>query len=167
MDARSFWDPLLVLMEGIMIAGNTSTLISTFYLGETLWGLDTLDAQEVIRVSDITKVHNAEEYIIGIINLRGKIVTVIDLSNKLGLGKSIIGKTSRIVIVEWKDEHIGLLIDLISDVIDIEKKYLTSAPAAMHGTRGGYIDSVYQAEQKLIAILNIKAVLELSDEGRD
>lgn len=150
-----------------MIADNTSTLISTFFLGETIWGLDTLDAQEVIRVSEITKVHNAENYIIGIINLRGKIVTVIDLSDKLGLGKSSIGKASRIVIVEWNDEHIGLLIDAISDVIDIEKKYLTSAPAAMHGTRGGYIDSVYQAGQKLIAILNIRSVLEVSEERRD
>ena len=150
-----------------MIGDNTSTLISTFFLGETVWGIDTLDAQEVIRVSEITKVNNAEDYIIGIINLRGKIVTVIDLSNKLGLGKSTIGKASRIVIVEWNGEHIGLLIDSISDVIDIEKKYLTSAPAAMHGTRGGYIDSVYQADQKLIAILNIKSVLELAEDGRD
>ena len=150
-----------------MIGDNTSTLISTFFLGETVWGIDTLDAQEVIRVSEITKVNNAEDYIIGIINLRGKIVTVIDLSNKLGLGKSIIGKASRIVIVQWNGEHIGLLIDSISDVIDIEKKYLTSAPAAMHGTRGGYIDSVYQADQKLIAILNIKSVLELAEDGRD
>jgi len=157
-----------------MIGDNTSTLISTFLLGDTVWGIDTLDAQEVIRVSEITKVNNAEDYIIGIINLRGKIVTVIDLSNKLGLGKSIIGKAksiigkaSRIVIVEWNGEHIGLLIDSISDVLDIEKKYLTSAPAAMHGTRGGYIDSVYQADQRLIAILNIKSVLELAEDGRD
>ncbi len=150
-----------------MIADNAGTLIFTFFLGETIWGLDTLDTQEVIRVTEITKVHNAENYIIGIINLRGKIVTIIDLSNKLGLGESIIGKASRIVIVEWKDEHIGLLIDSISDVIDIDKKNLTSAPAAMHGTRGGYIDSVYQADQKLIALLNIRSVLEVSEEGRD
>ena len=150
-----------------MIADNTSTLISTFFLGETIWGLDTLDAQEVIRVIEITKVHNAENYIIGIINLRGKIVTVIDLSDKLGLGVSVIGKASRIVIVEWNDEYIGLLIDSISDVLDLDKKNLTSAPAAMHGTRGGYIDSVYQSEQKLIAILNIRSVLEISEERRD
>jgi len=150
-----------------MIAEKTSTLISTFFLGDTLWGLDTLDAQEVIRVSEITKVHNAENYIIGIINLRGKIVTVIDLSRKLGIGFSKISELSRIVIVQWKEEYIGLLIDSISDVIDIEKNSLTSAPAAMNGTRGGYIDSVYQADQKLIAILNIKAVLEVSEEGRD
>ena len=150
-----------------MIGDNTSTLISTFFLGETLWGLDTLDAQEVIRVSEITKVHNAEDYIIGIINLRGKIVTVIDLSDKLGLGESTIGKASRIIIVEWNGEHIGLLIDSISDVIDIESKSLTSAPAAMHGTRGGFIDSVYQSGQRLIAILNVKAVLEVSEEGRE
>ena len=150
-----------------MITDNTSTLISTFFLGETVWGLDTLDAQEVIRVSEITKVNNAEDYIIGIINLRGKIVTVIDLSNKLGLGASIISKASRIIIIEWKDEHIGLLIDSISDVIDIEKKQLTSTPTAMHGTRGGYIDNVYQSGQRLIAILNIAAVLDVSEEGRD
>ncbi len=149
-----------------MTASETSTLISTFFLGETVWGLDTLDAQEVIRVSEITKVHNADSYIIGIINLRGKIVTVIDLSNKLGLGGSTISDASKIIIVEWKGEYIGLLIDSISDVIDIEKKYLTSAPAAMHGTRGGYIDSVYQSGQQLIAILNIKSVLEVFEEGR-
>ena len=150
-----------------MIGSDNSTLISTFFLGETVWGLDTLDAQEVIRVSEITKVNNADDYIIGIINLRGKIVTVIDLSSKLGLGDSSISEASKIIIVEWKGEHIGLLIDSISDVIDIESKSLTSAPAAMNGTRGGYIDSVYQAGKQLIAILNIKAVLEVSDEGRE
>jgi len=145
----------------------SNTLISTFFLGETVWGLDTLETQEVIRVSEITKVHNAEGYILGIINLRGKIVTVIDLSDKLGLGVSTISEASKIIIVEWKSEYIGLLIDSISDVIDIEEKSLTSAPATMHGTRGGYIDSVYQAGQQLIAILNIKAVLEVSEEGRE
>ena len=145
----------------------SNTLVSTFFLGETLWGLDTLDAQEVIRVSEITKVHNADDYIIGIINLRGKIVTVINLSQKIGLEASTISEASRIIIVQWKDEYIGLLIDSISDVIDIEKKSLTSAPAAMHGTRGGYIDSVYQSGQQLIAILNIKSVLEVSDERRE
>ncbi|MCD6396674.1 MAG: chemotaxis protein CheW [Spirochaetaceae bacterium] len=145
----------------------SNTLISTFFLGETVWGLDTLDTQEVIRVSEITKVNNAENYIIGIINLRGKIVTVIDLSSKLGLGSSSISDASKIIIVEWMGEYIGLLIDSISDVIDIEKKSLTSAPSSMNGTRGGYIDSVYQAGQQLIAILNIKAVLEVSNEGRE
>ena len=149
-----------------MIGSGNSTLVSTFLLGETVWGLDTLDAQEVIRVSEITKVNNAEGYILGIINLRGKIVTVIDLSNKLGLGSSVISDVSKIIIVEWKGEHIGLLIDAISDVIDVERNSLTSAPASMRGTRGGYIDSVYQAGQQLIAILNIKAVLELPEEGR-
>ena len=150
-----------------MITNEASTLISTFFLGETVWGLNTLDTQEVIRVSEITRVHNAEDYILGIINLRGKIVTVIDLSDKLGLGESTQSEASKIIIVEWKDEHLGLLIDSISDVIDIEKKSLTSAPAAMHGTRGGFIDSVYQNDQQLIAILNLKAVLEVSEEGRE
>ena len=145
----------------------SNTLISTFFLGETVWGLNTLDIQEVIKVSEITRVHNADEYILGIMNLRGKIVTLIDLSRKLGLGYSKISETSRIIIVEWEDEYIGLIIDSISDVIDVERKSLTSAPAAMHGTRGGYIDSVYQANQQLIAILNIKAVLEVSNEGRE
>jgi len=145
----------------------SNTLISTFFLGETVWGLDTLETQEVIRVSEITRIHNADEYILGIMNLRGKIVTLIDLSRKLGLGSSKISETSRIIIVEWKGEYIGLLIDSISDVIDIERKSLTSAPASMHGTRGGYIDSVYQSGKQLIAILNIKAVLEVSDEGRE
>ncbi|MDA3938065.1 MAG: chemotaxis protein CheW [Spirochaetia bacterium] len=150
-----------------MIAGNTSILISTFYLGETLWGLDTLDAQEVIRVPDITQVHNADDYVLGIINLRGKIVTIIDLSRKLGIGSSTISESSKIIIVEWKGEHIGLMIDAISDVIDIDKSSLTSAPAAMNGTRGGFIDSVYQTGKQLIAIINVRTVLEVTEDERE
>jgi purine-binding chemotaxis protein CheW len=150
-----------------MAGEDISTLISTFYLGETLWGINTLDTQEVIRVSEITRVHNADEYLVGIINLRGKIVTVIDLSKKLGLDPGSISNKSRISIAQWREEHIGLLIDSISDVIDIERNKLTSAPAAMHGTRGGYIDSVYQSGQQLIAILNLKAVLQIPDKGRE
>ncbi len=103
----------------------------------------------------------------GIINLRGKIVTVINLSRKLGLVESVISELSRIIIVGWDGELVGLLIDSISDVIDIDRKFLTSAPASMHGTREGYIDSVYQSDQQLIALLNIKAVLDISDEKRE
>jgi len=138
-----------------------NNLISTFYLGESIWGLDTLDAQEVIRVPEITKVHNADEYIVGIINLRGRIVTVVDLSSKLKLEEAVITDRSRIIIVKWNDDFVGLLIDSISDVINMESEYVTAPPASMRGTQGeGFIDNVYQAGEQLIPILKIDAVLE-------
>lgn len=138
-------------------------LVSTFYVGDALCGVDTTVVQEVIQIGDVTTVHHAPDCILGIINLRGKIVTVIDLGRKLDLPQSTISDESRVFIVEWKDEYIGLVVDKVADVVSAERDKLLPSPANVTGMQGRYFEGIYQTATELIAVLNIDVVLQ--DEG--
>lgn len=115
-------------MSFVTSKGNQTLLISTFSIRDTICGIDTNLVQEVVLAGDITRVHNAIDYILGIINLRGKIVTIIELGKKIGMPTSAITDSSRIFIIEWKDEYIGLLVDKVSDTIIIQKDALSPPP---------------------------------------
>ncbi|MGA1823617.1 MAG: chemotaxis protein CheW [bacterium] len=146
-------------MEQHVQETSNTFLISTFFMGNTIWGINTLKAQEVIRIVDVTCVHHAPDYIVGIINLRGKIVTIIDLAQKLNLTKLTITPTSRIIIVQWKSEYIGFLVDKVSDVITAQKEKLVPPPSNINGTQGKYFEGVYQDDDQLIALLNVDQIL--------
>jgi purine-binding chemotaxis protein CheW len=134
-------------------------LVSTFYLGNTLMGIDTMKVQEVIRITDITPVYHAPDHIVGIMNLRGKIVTIIDLSKKFELPQSGMTTDSRIVIVQWNDEYVGILVDRIFDVIYVNRSALMPPPSNIHEIQGRFFDGVFNAEGRLIAIINVEKVL--------
>jgi len=141
-----------------------SFLVSTFHVGETLLGIDTLRVQEIIRVSDVTKVHHAPEYVQGVINLRGKIVTVLDLSRKLDFSPAEIGDESRVIIVDHEDEYIGLLVDSISDVIVAERQHMIPSPANVEGTQERFFQGIYHGDQGLVAVLDVEEVLHVGDK---
>ena len=84
--------------------------LATFYVGESLYGMDILKVQEINKLMDMTRVPQAPDYVMGILNLRGQIVTVIDLGNKLNLDNIQVNETSRNIIVNSGNEYIGLCI---------------------------------------------------------
>jgi purine-binding chemotaxis protein CheW len=141
-----------------------SFLASTFYLGDTVLGVDTLRVQEIIKVPDITSVHHAPKYVLGVINLRGRIVTVLDLKTKLSFEDGPITEDSRIIIVDSDDEYVGLLVDAISDVIVADNDNTMPAPANIEEGREKYFRGVYHADQGLIAILDVEKVLSTDDK---
>jgi purine-binding chemotaxis protein CheW len=91
-------------------AGQT-VLLATFFVRDALCALDANGVQEVIRLGPVTSVRYAPEEVLGIVNLRGKIVTIVDLGLRLGFPKAVAGADSRIFIVEDRGEFIGLLVD--------------------------------------------------------
>ncbi len=134
-------------------------LISTFYLENTLMGIDTMKVQEVIRITDMTPVYQAPAHILGIMNLRGKIVTIIDLAKKFELPQSTITGDSRVVIVQWNDEYVGLLVDRIFDVMYADRGALMPPPSNIHEMQGRFFDGVFNADGHLITIVNVDKVL--------
>ncbi len=141
-----------------------NNLISTFFIGDTRWGINILNTQEVIRIPDITLVHNAPEYVEGIINLRGKIVTVLSLSKKLKIKSLGNSEDRRIVIVDVNDEFVGLLVDRISDVVEVELNSITPAPATVNGTNGSNIEGIYHQQDFTIALLNLTSVFDKEED---
>jgi len=133
---------------------------STFYVGGALCGIDILNIQEINKHFEITTVPQASDYIEGILNLRGRIVTIIDLGKKLGLTPVEKNKYNRNIIVNSKDEHIGLLVDSISDVLLAKREDIEPAPSNIGGVQGKYFKGVLKTEKQLIGILDIEEVLK-------
>lgn len=135
------------------------TLVSTFHIGSTLLGVNAMTVQEVVQLNRLTPVHRAEDYIAGIINLRGQIVTVVDLRRRLEIDPDGIHSAQDIFIVSSYDENIGLLVDEAADVIPADLDTLDPLPANMSPTQQRYLLGICQNETRPIAILNIDALL--------
>jgi len=140
-------------------SNNKTVELATFYIGDALCGMDILRIQEINKHLKMTKVPQAQEYVTGILNLRGKIVTVIDLGIKLGLSSTRISEKTRNIIVNSKDEHVGLLVDSIADVVRAYSDKFEPAPANIGGVKGKYFEGVFKTEKSLIGILDVEEVL--------
>lgn len=137
--------------------------LATFYVGNALCGMDILKVQEINKLMQMTKVPQAPEYVIGILNLRGQIVTIIDLGKKLGLGETDLSQDPRNIIVNSEGGHVGLLVRQISDVVEADMEKKEHAPANMGGIQGEFFTGVYKTENELIGILDVDKVLSIED----
>ncbi len=138
---------------------STNVELATFYVGEALCGIDILNIQEINKQIEVTVVPQSSDYVTGVLNLRGRIVTVVDLGKKLGLSSIQMSKDNRNIIVDSKDEQIGLLVDRISDVLIAKSSQIEPAPANIGNIQGKFFKGVYKTDNSLIGILNIDEVL--------
>ncbi|MDY6855636.1 MAG: chemotaxis protein CheW [Thermodesulfobacteriota bacterium] len=136
----------------------------TFHVGKALCGMNILTVQEINKNMNITYVPQSQDYVLGVLNLRGKIVSIIDLGTKLGLSPVEFTENSRNVIVNSKNEHIGFLVDSISDVIPAELDKIESPPANIGGVQGKFFEGVFKTEDSLIGILDVEEVLKEDEE---
>jgi purine-binding chemotaxis protein CheW len=139
---------------------NQNILAATFMLGQAAFGVDTAQIQEVVRLGNLTPVHHAPAYVVGIRNLRGRIVTVIDLRRRLDLGRVAVGPESRILIVEGQGEPIGLLVDRVADTIDVNPADIHPAPANVNGVQSRHLRGVCRNGACLVALLDLTAILQ-------
>lgn len=137
--------------------------LATFYVGEALCGMDILKVQEINKLMKMTKVPQAPDYVLGILNLRGQIVTIIDLGKKVGLGETDTDADPRNIIVDSSGSYVGLLVKKIGDVVPADMEKLEPAPANMSGIQGDFFTGVYKTETKLIGILDVDKVLSIDD----
>lgn len=140
--------------------------LSTFLVGDALCGMDILKIQEINKLIDMTSVPQAPSYVLGILNLRGQIITSIDLSRKLGLGETNLNDDPRNIIVNSKGEHIGLLVKKISDVVQADTSKFEPPPSNMGGIQGEFFTGVYKTKDKLIGILDVEKVLRLEENSK-
>ena len=133
--------------------------LATFYVGDALCGMNILKIQEINKLMEMTTVPQAPDYVMGILNLRGQIVTVVDLAKKLGLSTTELTDKSRNIIVNSKGEHIGLMASRISDVVQAEADKIEAPPANLGGVQGRYFKGVYKTDNSLVGILDVEEVL--------
>jgi purine-binding chemotaxis protein CheW len=135
--------------------------LATFFLDREEYGVDVRHVQEIRRVTEITQVPRAPDFIKGVINLRGRIIPVIDLKKKLGLGEVIETKLSRIVVITLKGRLLGLLVDGASQVLRVPVSVVEPAPPEVLQKGGDYLRGVAKLEKRLIILVDLETVLAL------
>ena len=134
--------------------------LATFYVRGSVYGIDLLKIQEINKLLILTPVPGAPDYVRGILNLRGQIITVIDLGYKLGLPETRFRRKGRNIIVRSVGENIGLLVEQIAEVLRINIDEVEAPPSNMNGIQGDFFHGVIKTEDLLIGILDIEKVLE-------
>jgi purine-binding chemotaxis protein CheW len=133
----------------------------TFFLDREEYGVDVRLVQEIRRVTEITQVPRAPDFIKGVINLRGRIIPVIDLKRKLGLGEVTVTKLSRIVVVTIKGRLLGLLVDGASQVRKVPVSLVEPPPEEVVQKGGDYLRGVAKLEKRLIILVDLEMALAL------
>lgn len=134
----------------------------TFQLGREEYGIEISSVQEIIRVTDITPVPGAPSHVRGVINLRGKIIPVVDLRTRFSLPQAEATDARRIVVVELRDKRIGMLVDSVSQVIKIPAAVVEDMPEEAISVDENYIRGVGKLEERLIIILDLNRSLLLN-----
>lgn len=132
---------------------------ATFHVGDLLIGIDIRQVEEINRHLRLTPVPQAPDCVRGVINLRGEVVTVVDLRTILGLEPVDTTRSSRNVIVNSHDERIGMLVDSVADVVTVDSAKVAPPPANVSGIDGKFFQGVFRLEKELLVVLNVQAAL--------
>jgi purine-binding chemotaxis protein CheW len=145
---------------------NESKQFATFYLHGLFFGVEVLKVQEVIRYQQMTRVPVAPAMIRGLINLRGQIVTAIDLRCRLELPPRPEGQLPMNVVVRTDEGAVSLLVDTIGDVIDVEESAFERPPETLRGAARDFIRGVYKLKGQLLLILDADLATSAPQAGR-
>ncbi len=143
------------------MSATSATQLCTFVVGETLFGIDVLRVQEVIRSQPMTRVPRAHETIGGLINLRGQIVTAIDLRRRLDLPPAPDPTSLMNVVVQTEDGAVSFLVDDIGDVVELEGVEREDVPDTLPAHLRALITGVHKLESSLLLQLDVDRLVEL------
>jgi len=131
----------------------------SFLIDQEEFGVDILNVQEIIRPVDITRVPNAPAFVEGVINLRGRIVPVVDLRKRFNLPARERDKNSRIIVVELGDKIVGFMVDAVRQVLRVDASVIEPPPELAIGIDAGYITGVAKLEDRLLILLDLERIL--------
>ncbi len=134
----------------------------TFYLNKLFFGVEVEKVQEVIRYQEMTRVPLGPGVIEGLINLRGQIVTALDLRRRLEMPPREAGRQPMNVVVRAADGVVSLLVDEIGDVMEVEEKGFEKVPETLRGVARELVRGTYTLKDKLLLVLDIEATVGLA-----
>lgn len=132
----------------------------TFNLGEEEYAIEILKVQEIIRMIPITRVPNSPEFINGVINLRGKVIPVMDLGKRIGLPEKDTDNDSRIIVVEIQNKIVGFIVDKVNIVLRINNSIIEPTPQMVGRTNAEFINGIAKMEHSLLILLDLDKVME-------
>lgn len=131
----------------------------SFMIGNEEFGVDILLIQEIIRMLQITKVPNAPSYVDGVVNLRGKIIPVIDLRSKMGMQRKEHDSNTRIIVVEVTGKTVGFIVDSVTEVLRIPADITEPPPSMVAGINSEFIKSVGKLDDRLLILIDLEKIL--------
>lgn len=131
----------------------------SFNIGQEEFGLDIQRIQEINRMVDITHVPNSPEFVSGVINLRGKVIPIIDLRKRFGFPQKEYDRNTRIIVVELGEAVIGFIVDAVQEVIRIPKNITEPPPPIVAGIGSEDITAVAKLENRLLILLDPDRIL--------
>jgi purine-binding chemotaxis protein CheW len=131
----------------------------TFRLGGETYGINVMQVKEVLRYSEIAPVPGSPSFVLGIINLRGNVVTVLDTSQKFGLPASEITDATRIVIIEADAHEVGILVDAVAEVVYLKQSEIETAPNVGNEESARYIQGVCHRNGELLILVDLNKLL--------
>ena len=135
----------------------------TFQLGEELYGVDILRVQEIKGYTTVTKIPNMPSYIKGVLNLRGAIVPIVELRTTFGMAPIDYSMLTVIIVVVVRNRIMGLVVDSVSDVLNISKQDIQAPPEFGIKVEVSFLDGIAKCGDKLVALLNIDRLLPDGD----
>jgi purine-binding chemotaxis protein CheW len=145
------------------VADELVQLVS-FKIGVEEFGVDILKVQEINRMLDVTRVPNAPEHVEGVINLRGKVIPIINLRRRFGMERKERDKDTRIVVVELSGKVVGFVVDAVSEVLRIPRNVTEPPPSLVAGVEAEYITAVGKLEDRLLILLDLEKVLSMEEK---
>jgi len=146
------------------ISGNLLQLVS-FSLGNEEFAVDILKVQEINRMIDITKVPKSPDFVEGVINLRGKVIPIIDLRRRFGLNTQEHDKQTRIIVVDINGKTIGLVVDSVSEVLRLSSDTIEPPPPMVAGVDAQYICGVGKLDNRLLILLDLNKILSSEENN--
>ena len=137
----------------------------TFKLDAEKYGIDVMRVREVLRNSEIAPVPGAPDFVLGIINLRGNVVTVIDTRKRFGLPPKETDDSTRIVILESDDDVVGMMVDSVAEVVDLRASAIETAPNVGNDESAKFIQGVSNLETGLLILVDLKKLLDIKGDG--
>ncbi|HET9029314.1 MAG TPA: chemotaxis protein CheW [Candidatus Aquilonibacter sp.] len=140
------------------LSGQVVQVVS-FKLATEEYGVDISQVQEIIRMVEITHVPRAPRFMEGVINLRGQLIPIIDLRTRFGMQKINATKSTRIIVTEIGSKRVGIVVDSVSEVLNIPIENVEDAPEMIAGVGTEYIQGVGKMDERLIIMLDLTMVI--------
>lgn len=136
------------------------TQLVTFSVGGEEFGVNILQVQEIIRTMEITNVPRAPEFVEGVINLRGKVIPIVDIRRRFGLESKEYDKYTRIIVIEIDMIIVGFVVDSVSEVLRIPASSVQPPPPVVAGLDSDYIHGVGKLDDRLLILLDLDSLLD-------
>jgi purine-binding chemotaxis protein CheW len=153
-------------MENKKITQETDEILQlvSFVIENEEFGIDILKVEEIIRLISITKIPNAPDFVEGVVNLRGRVIPVIDLRTRLGHRRKEHDNNTRVIVVNVSGVTLGFIVDSVKEVLRIPKSITEPPPSITTSIDTEYITAVGKLENRLLILLDLEKVLNLKEK---